>query len=127
MKKLGLCVFNVLAFLAVLGQERVEIAGAEGKSYFLQTDWGKVYYEVYGEGDPLLILHGNGGSAKGRHHMVPDLMENYQVILMDARCHGKSDCTDKDLDYFEMAEDVRFLMTHLDHQKYTIWGHSDGG
>ncbi|GAB3335459.1 alpha/beta fold hydrolase [Marivirga atlantica] len=101
--------------------------GAKGNSYFLERDWGKLYYEIYGEGDPLLILHGNGGSSKGKHHLIPKLLDQYQVITVDSRCHGNSSCSDEDLDYFEMADDVYALMQALGHDNYTIWGHSDGG
>ena len=108
-------------------QEKVSINGYKGTGYFLETAWGKTYYEVYGEGNPLLILHGNGGSAKSKRHMVEQFVENRMVIAMDARCHGKSTCPDGVLDYFEMAEDVYTLMQHLGHDEYSIWGHSDGG
>lgn len=127
MKRLGLLLIVGCIVISSSAQKKIEIAGAKGKSYSLDTDNGAIYYEVFGEGDPLLILHGNGGSTNGKHHLVPDLLDTYQVILMDNRCHGNSYCPDGDLDYFEMAEDVYLLMEELGHDKYTIWGHSDGG
>jgi pimeloyl-ACP methyl ester carboxylesterase len=74
-----------------------------------------------------LILHGNGGSVKGRYSLIPQLLEHYQVIAVDSKCHGLSDCPDSDLDYFDMADDIMALMLNLGHEKYSIWGHSDGG
>lgn len=127
MKKLGLTLLFITSISVSLAQEEVEVNGIKGQSNYLETDWGKVYYEVYGEGDPLLILHGNGGSIKGKHHLIPELAKNFTVIGMDSRCHGKSDCTEPDLDYFEMADDVYALMEALGYEKYMIWGHSDGG
>ena len=123
----GLILLSIVSISVSFAQNAVEVNGIKGQSDYLETDWGKIYYEVYGEGDPLLILHGNGGSIKGKHHLIPELAQSYTVIGMDSRCHGKSDCTDDDLDYFEMAEDVYKLMEALGHDKYMIWGHSDGG
>lgn len=85
-----------------------------------------VYYEVYGEGKPLLLLHGNGGSIAGRSAMLPKLAEKYKVIAMDSRCHGKSGCS-KELNYEMMAADVNALLNHLKLDSVFIWGHSDGG
>ena len=101
--------------------------GVKGERSFLKMDWGNMNYEVFGEGEPLLILHGNGGSAASRYSMIPKLLEHYQVIAVDARCHGRSSCPEGNLDYFDMADDVIALMKNLKHEKYSIWGHSDGG
>lgn len=122
----------VLLFILVFGgsvnaQGEISIGELKGMSYKLNTDDVTLHYEVFGEGEPLLILHGNGGSTKGKHHLVPELAKDYQVILMDSKCHGQSSCPDETLDYFQMAEDAFALMNELGHEKYTIWGHSDGG
>lgn len=115
----------VLGFLSA--QKAIELeTGLQGYGNFLETASTKIYYEVYGEGIPLLVLHGNSGSVRGRHHMVPDLVKDYKVILMDSRCHGSSSCGEE-LNYQMMAEDANSLMNHLEEDKYMIWGHSDGG
>lgn len=109
-------------------QTKVELeGGVMGERFILERDWGNLNYEVFGSGDPLLILHGNGGSVQGKYHIIPKLLEHYQVIAVDSRCHGRSSCPNGDLDYFDMAEDVIALMQNLGHEKYSIWGHSDGG
>ena len=126
-RKWTLILLSTLVITTLLAQEQVAINEIEGTGNFLEMDWGRTYYEVYGEGKPLLILHGNGGSAKSKRHMVEQFAEDRMVIAMDSRCHGKSTCPDEDLDYFNMAEDVFNLMEHLGYEKYSIWGHSDGG
>lgn len=85
-----------------------------------------LYYEVYGSGPPLVLLHGNGGSIAGRSNMLPKLAEKYKVIAIDSRCHGKSGCS-KELTYEMMASDVNALLTTLKIDSAFIWGHSDGG
>jgi pimeloyl-ACP methyl ester carboxylesterase len=127
MKRLGLISLFVASLSHLLAQEKIDLNGTKGQSSYLETNWGKIYYEVYGKGEPLLILHGNGGSVKGKHHVIPELAKDFTVIAMDSKCHGKSDCPEGDLDYFEMADDVYALMEALDYDKYMIWGHSDGG
>lgn len=127
MKRLGLQLIALTIALSAFSQKEINIGELKGMSYELTTADVTIYYEVFGTGDPLLILHGNGGSTKGKHHLVSDLAEQYQVILMDNRCHGQSSCPDEVLDYYTLAEDVFKLMRELGHEKYMLWGHSDGG
>lgn len=127
MKRLTLFLLIGVSLVELHAQNTIEFEGIKGTSYTLETSWGNLHYEIYGKGEPLLILHGNGGSAKGKRHLVPALIDHFQVITMDSRCHGQSDCPDGDLDYFEMADDVARLMDELGHDNFTIWGHSDGG
>ncbi|MBW1294850.1 alpha/beta fold hydrolase [Aquimarina litoralis] len=120
----------VISFVYTIAGAQTEVTlenGIKGERSFLKMDWGKMNYEVFGEGEPLLILHGNGGSAAGRYSMIPKLIKHHQVIAVDARCHGRSSCPEGDLDYFDMVDDVITLMKKLKHEKYSIWGHSDGG
>lgn len=127
MKKNTLALLLFLFWGSFLHAQTVQLEGITGQGAYLQVNGIQIYYEIFGEGEPLLILHGNGGSTRGRHHIIPDLAKDYQVIAMDSRCHGKSDCPTTELNYQGMAEDAHALMKHLGHDKYTIWGHSDGG
>jgi pimeloyl-ACP methyl ester carboxylesterase len=87
----------------------------------------KMYYEVYGEGQPLLLLHGNGGSIGSRVNEIPQFAKKYKVIAVDSRCHGKTECKTGDLNYEMMASDVNELLNKLGIDSCFIWGHSDGG
>lgn len=128
MKKQVLLLLISCVMVMTQAQEKVELKGGiKGERFSLKRDWGNLNYEVFGTGDPLLVLHGNGGSVAGKYHMIPELIKHHQVIAVDSRCHGLSSCPEGDLDYFDMADDVMALMTHLKHDKYSIWGHSDGG
>jgi pimeloyl-ACP methyl ester carboxylesterase len=108
-------------------QQTVKIGQLEGKGNYFNSSETKLYYEVFGQGDPLLILHGNGGSVKGKYNVIPQLAEHYKVIAVDSRCHGQSGCPDGDLTYEAMAKDIAELIAHLKLENVTIWGHSDGG
>ncbi len=94
---------------------------------FYNHDGVKVYYEIYGQGKPLVLLHGNGGSIRSRANLIPDFAAHYQVIAFDSRCHGKTDCPKGYLTYEQMASDVNAVLNHLKIDSVYIWGHSDGG
>jgi pimeloyl-ACP methyl ester carboxylesterase len=86
----------------------------------------RVYYEVYGSGSPLVLLHGNGGSIAGHANIILQLSKKFKVIAIDSRCHGKSGCSDE-LTYEMMASDVNALLDKLAIDSAFVYGHSDGG
>ncbi|MCX8531019.1 alpha/beta fold hydrolase [Chryseobacterium luquanense] len=95
---------------------------------FLNLKDANLYYEVYGDGEPLFLLHGNSGSIKDFYQQIPVLSKQYKVIVMDTRAQGKStDKTRKDFNYKIFADDVKALANHLGLQKINIAGWSDGG
>src|SRR5882757_3833055 len=70
----------------------------------------KMYYETYGKGEPLLIIHGNGGSINNFLYQIPYFSKNYQVIIADSRAQGKSvDHTDS-LSYEMITDDLNALL-----------------
>ncbi|MGE8535800.1 MAG: alpha/beta fold hydrolase [Chryseobacterium sp.] len=99
---------------------------AAGKYLKLQdTD---LYYEIYGEGEPLILLHGNSGSIKDFYQQIPVLSKQYKVIAIDTRGQGKSiDSSKKDFTYKMFADDVKALIDQLKLNKVNITGWSDGG
>ena len=87
----------------------------------------KMYYETYGKGEPLLIIHGNGGSIVNFSNQIPYFAKNYQVILADSRAQGKSvDPTDS-LSYEMMTDDLNALLDQLGLKSCYVIGWSDGG
>lgn len=85
-----------------------------------------LYYEMYGQGEPLVILHGNGGYSGSRKNIMPELIKKYKVIAVDHRCHGQSGCSEE-LNYRLMASDINALLTYLKIDSAYVYGHSDGG
>src|SRR5215813_3591741 len=61
---------------------------AAGKFYDIRGF--KMYCEVYGQGQPLLIIHGNGGSIKNFIYQIPYFSKKYKVIVADSRAQGNS-------------------------------------
>ncbi|MGY4538399.1 pimeloyl-ACP methyl ester carboxylesterase [Mucilaginibacter sp. UYNi724] len=87
----------------------------------------KMYYEVYGKGEPMLIIHGNGGSINNFRYQIPYFAKNYRVILADSRSQGKSVDTKDSITYEMMSDDLNALMEHLQVKNANVIGWSDGG
>lgn len=87
----------------------------------------KVYYEVYGEGEPLLLLHGNSGSIEGFIYQIPEFSKYFKVIAVDSRAQGRTYDSDKEITYSLMASDMSELIDKLKLGKVNVVGWSDGG
>lgn len=95
---------------------------------FVNLKDAKIYYEVYGTGEPLLLLHGNSQSINAFAKQIPDLAKKYKVIAVDSRGQGKStDESEGPLSYDEFANDMKVLLDSLHINKTNILGWSDGG
>ncbi|MBG8554705.1 alpha/beta fold hydrolase [Hymenobacter guriensis] len=89
---------------------------------------GQLYYERYGRGNPLLLLHGNGQSIAAFQKQIGELARHFEVIAVDTRAHGHSpDYTTAPLTYDLFAEDVRLLLDSLHLPRVDVLGWSDGG
>ncbi len=86
-----------------------------------------VYYEVYGEGELLLLLHGNSGSIENFIYQIPELSKHFKVIAIDSRAQGRTSDSDKEITYALMASDMSELIDKLNLGKVNIVGWSDGG
>lgn len=87
----------------------------------------KLYYEIYGSGKPLILIHGNGDSIAGLAAQIKYFSRKYKVIVADSRGHGKSGLGSTPLNYIQMMEDLNKLLENLDIQQADIFGWSDGG
>lgn len=98
---------------------------AAGKYYNIRGF--KMYCEVYGQGKPLLIIHGNGGSINNFVYQIPYFAKNYKVIIADSRAQGKSADTGDSLTYEMMADDYAALLDEMKVDSADVIGWSDGG
>jgi pimeloyl-ACP methyl ester carboxylesterase len=119
---------KMMAFEKALGDPKAVPYGnnpAAGKFY--QIRGFKMYCEVYGTGEPLLIIHGNGGSINNFIYQIPYFSTKYKVIIADSRSQGKSADTGDSLTYEMMADDYAALLDSLHIDSARIIGWSDGG
>lgn len=87
----------------------------------------QIYYEIQGEGEPLILIHGGLGNLGYWAKQVSVFAKHYQVITMDSRGHGRSTFDKTPIGYSVMASDVLALMDYLNIEKASLLGWSDGG
>ncbi|MET4107563.1 alpha/beta fold hydrolase [Hymenobacter sp. UYP22] len=89
---------------------------------------GRLYYEEYGWGEPLLLLHGNSQSIEAFAAQIGELSRHFRVIAVDTRAQGRSqDATTTPLSYELFAADMRQLLDSLQLRQVNVLGWSDGG
>lgn len=107
----------------------------ESESYGNNTKVGKfadingirLYYEVYGSGEPLLLMHGNNGSIAAFDKQIPELSKSYMAIALDSRGQGNSTSDSTKLTYELFADDVNKFLDYLNIKQTNVLGWSDGG
>jgi pimeloyl-ACP methyl ester carboxylesterase len=96
--------------------------------HYVKLKDATLYYETYGTGEPLLLLHGNGQSIYAFAKQIPDLAKKYKVIAVDTRAQGRSnDQSQGPLSYDQFADDMKQLLDSLHISKANVLGWSDGG
>lgn len=86
-----------------------------------------LYYETYGQGEPLLLVHGNGVSIGSLAAQIDHFKAKYKVIAMDSRDHGRSADSEAPITYEKMTDDLAALIDHLKLGPVDVVGWSDGG
>ena len=93
---------------------------------YLPVNGLDMYYEVHGDGGPLLLLHGGGGSIPEK--WIPHFSPHFRVIAPEQMGHGRTaDLADRAFHYHDMAEDTIELLRLLDVESAVVVGFSDGG
>lgn len=85
-----------------------------------------LYYEKSGQGNPILLLHGNGETHDIYDKLIPKLSRDYTVYAIDSRGHGSSSKVEK-LDYGHMADDIVQFISLQNIANPILYGFSDGG
>lgn len=87
----------------------------------------KMYYEIHGQGQPLILIHGGLGSSGMFDAILPELSKGHKVIAVDLQAHGRTADVDRPLSYEAMADDVAELIRHLGIPAADVMGYSVGG
>lgn len=141
MKKTMLFLIGSMLMFIVNAQDKFSKLQKEADSLITTTAYGKndavgkfynirgfkMYCEVYGSGQPLLIIHGNGGSINNFVKQIPYFSKKYKVIIADSRSQGKSLDNGDSLTYEMMADDFAALLTEMKIDSALVIGWSDGG
>lgn len=94
---------------------------------YFRNDRANIYYEIHGNGIPLLMNAGLASDSQSWAAVVPELSKNYRLILPDNRGSGRTNCRVDQVSIGKMADDVVALMDHLGLEKVSLLGHSMGG
>jgi pimeloyl-ACP methyl ester carboxylesterase len=86
-----------------------------------------LYYEIYGHGPPVLVLHGAGAFLESMHYFIGALAPGHTVIAVDSRSQGRSTDSSAPLSYAAMGSDMIALMDTLHLKQADVVGWSDGG
>ncbi len=88
----------------------------------------KMYYEIHGNGYPLVLLHGGGSTIESTYgRILPELSTFYKVIAVELQAHGHTQDIDRPLSFEQDADDVAGLLEQLGIHKADFMGFSNGG
>jgi pimeloyl-ACP methyl ester carboxylesterase len=88
----------------------------------------KMYYEIYGQGKPLVLIHGGGSTIQTNFEkIIPLLAKNRKVIAVELQAHGRTSDRNADLSFEQDADDIATLLKNLHIDKADFLGFSNGG
>ena len=87
----------------------------------------KLYHEIHGAGEPLILLHGGVGASEMFGSLIPVLGKDRQVIAVHLQAHGRTTDIERPLSFEAMADDIAALIKHLGLKQADIMGYSLGG
>jgi pimeloyl-ACP methyl ester carboxylesterase len=102
-------------------------AGATAKTGYAPVNGLKLYYEIHGTGEPLVLLHGGLGASEMFRGIFRELSAKRKVIAVDLQAHGRTADIDRPMTFEAMASDVAGLLQHLGIAKADVMGYSLGG
>lgn len=87
-----------------------------------------MYYEIHGQGDPLVLIHGGGSTIESNfENVLPLFARSFMVIAVELQAHGRTSDRDAPESFAQDADDVAGLLAHLRVPKAHILGFSNGG
>ncbi len=129
----------VLTFAAVLcyGKSKTEtktsniaITESDRLSFKSYSDVNglRMYYEIYGAGKPLVLIHGGGSTIQTNFgRVIPQLAKNHRLIAVELQAHGRTDDRESEVSFEQDADDVAILLKNLNIPKADFFGFSNGG
>lgn len=97
------------------------------QGHYIQANGLNVYYEEYGSGKPLILLHGGTVTSQMWQPFLSSFVPHFRVITPDSRAHGKTNNPNAELSYRLMADDFVAFIHALNLSQPLIFGYSDGG
>jgi pimeloyl-ACP methyl ester carboxylesterase len=100
----------------------------ESTSGYATVNGLKMYYEVHGQGKPIVLVHGGGSTIQTSFEkIIPLLSRNRKVIAVELQAHGRTSDRNTDLSFEQDADDIAALLNYLNIDKSDFLGFSNGG
>lgn len=117
----------VLATLTLSSCSQVK-QSEQYKNGYSDVNGIKMYYEIYGEGKPLVLIHGGGSTIQSNFGLaIPLFAKNRKIIAVELQAHGRTSDRGKDSSFEQDADDVAVLLKNLGISKADFFGFSNGG
>lgn len=97
------------------------------KSGYADINGIHLYHEIYGQGEPLVLLHGGLMTIGEMLPWAHPLAETRQVIAVELQGHGRTADTDRPMSFARLGDDIAALLDHLDIPRADLAGYSFGG
>lgn len=128
MKYVILAVYIIISSMPANCQSKIAYGNNPKAGSYVNVGDAKIYYEVYGKGQPIVLLHGGiYGYIDEFAPFIDVLKDTYQVICIATRGHGKSEIGKQPYSYNQRAEDAYKVTRHITKDSVTVLGFSDGG
>jgi pimeloyl-ACP methyl ester carboxylesterase len=108
-------------------QVNAPAGGAPDSSGYVEANGVRYYYEIHGEGEPLLLLHGGLGSIQMFGPVLPALAADRKVIAVDLHGHGRTALGDREISLIDMGDDLAVVLQELGYEQVDALGYSLGG
>jgi pimeloyl-ACP methyl ester carboxylesterase len=113
----------IAALLLLIG---ITLANAQAVGHRVNVNGMRMYYEVSGSGDPLVVLHGAYMNIPSMGAIIPKLAQTHRVYAVELQGHGRTTDIDRPITYQNLADDVAALMDAVGLQKADVFGYSMG-
>ncbi len=111
--------------------DKMEIATTDKLTFnsgYSEVNGLKMYYEIYGQGKPIVLIHGGGSTIQSNFEkIIPLFAKNRKVIAVELQAHGRTSDRNADLSFEQDADDIATLLKNLNIDKADFFGFSNGG
>jgi pimeloyl-ACP methyl ester carboxylesterase len=115
-----------MLFAAILLNYVVGFSQNTPAGKYAEVNGMKMYYEVSGQGDPLIVLHGAYMNIPSMGEIIPKLAKSHKVYALEFQGHGRTNDIDRPITYYNLADDVAAFMNAVGIEQADVFGYSMG-